>query len=174
MKNLTGIGNDIMKFERNKDKNNLGHIGIGKIYAIKNWLEEMNITRYTILEDMTIDVADNVWLDRKINGQLPEFIKFNNVEGYFCIRKCFLISLKGSPEKCSSFFCKNNNLTSLEYSPKNIKNYFDASDNLLTNLDGLKCKDAIYLNVNVNNNPIPTSEITKYKKEGFRIEKLSR
>jgi len=127
-------------------------MGIGSIIVIKKWLAKMNIRYYTINDDLTIDIPNNVDLDEKLKkeGKLPEYIQFNIVNGAFFIRYNNLTTLKGCPKIIKennsyygSFRASNNNLSSLKYAPKRVEGLFDCAHNAVkfTNIDVRKvCK----------------------------------
>jgi len=117
-------------------------LGIGTIYLIKTWLKEHNIINYTINEDGTIDVNEEVHFSKNYNGLLsgnfPEYIQFGKIiNGYFSIANNQLTSLKGCPRSVDrgnknyngDFNCESNNLTSLRYAPKYITGSFICYDN---------------------------------------------
>jgi hypothetical protein len=63
-------------------------------------------------------------------------IQFGVVKGWFDCSLCKLISLEGAPiEVGGTFYCDNNNLTSLVGAPQET-NDFNCSHNYLTNLKG--------------------------------------
>lgn len=120
------------------------NLGIGEETQIRDWLRDNNIRNYTINNDLTIDVDDNVIIqfdDTFI--QFPEYIQFNKVNGDFILESLFnlktlrgcpkvvtrifevsnctkLKNLDGCPEKCHSLNCyDNNNLRTLT----NMSNY---------------------------------------------------
>jgi len=97
--------------------------------------EKYEIENYTINDDLSIDVDDNVHLGFKMLEYLP--LKFNYVSGSF---NCFynkLTSLEGCPQKVGgSFGCFYNNLESLEGCPQTVGGDFSCSDNELVSLKG--------------------------------------
>ena len=99
-----------------------------------------DIINYTINEDGSIDVDGDVYLDHKYLDRLP--LKFNKVTGNF---KCYdneLTSLEGSPKEVGeNFSCSDNKLTDLKGSPKEIGGNFDCSHNNLTSLEG--CPESV-------------------------------
>lgn len=100
---------------------------------IKKWLKKMRIEKYTINDDLTIDVNKDVFINYESFKVFP--VKFGKIKGDFSCSNNELISLKGCPEIVGGFFnCSYNNLTSLEYCPKEVKEYFDCSYNNLTSL----------------------------------------
>ncbi len=116
---------------------------MNNIEFIKDFCERYNIRNYTINDDLSIDVDDDVDLDfdpfrdyNKLN-YIP--IKFNKVSGYFSCFDNNLTSLKNCPTYVGkNFSCDENNLTSLEHSPEFVGGSFDCYFNPLKSLDGLK------------------------------------
>ena len=86
-----------------------------------------NITNYTINEDGSIDVNDDVYLSFKGIKKIP--LRFNKVSGNFDCAYNRLTTLEGAPQSVGSFDCSNNKkLKSLDYLSKYIHNeevYFD-------------------------------------------------
>lgn len=99
------------------------------VKEIHDICEKYRIRNYTINPDDSIDVDGDVDLNGKELTKIP--IKFNNVYGYFT--------------------CSYNNLTSLENSPKWIKESFFCIENRLTTLEGCPISDGDYY---FNNNPL--------------------
>jgi len=96
---------------------------------------EYDIENYTINEDDSIDVDDNVSLGGRGLERMP--IKFREVTGNFNCSYNRLNSLEGCPEKVGgNFHCGNNNLTSLKGGPERVGRYFYCSLNNLTSLEG--------------------------------------
>ena len=92
---------------------------------------------YTINPDGSIDVDNNVSLSGiiRILNKLP--IKFNKVTGSFYCSNNQLTSLEDSPREVGGdFYCKENQLTSLEGGPKIVDGDFVCRDNQLTSLQG--------------------------------------
>jgi hypothetical protein len=89
------------------ENNFFKNLGVGQVAQIKKWLEEHNITKYSINDDYTIDVKGDVVLDGYPEKELPDYIQFNYVDGHISINKCKkLVSLKGFPkEMWGSFEC---------------------------------------------------------------------
>ena len=91
------------------------------------------VEKYTINDDNTIDVDDNVNLFNMGLTKLP--IKFGRVSGSFNCGRNHLTSLEGSPYYVGGYFsCNDNYLTSLEGSPKYTKG-FRCRDNKLKTLE---------------------------------------
>ena len=106
-----------------KQHNNpLDSLDVGKRQLIKNWLDEMEVTNYTINDDFAIDVDGYVNLRNRNLVEFPEYIQFNEVAGFFDCSYNKLISLRGCPKIVhASFYCDHNNLDSLEGCPKTVK-----------------------------------------------------
>ena len=97
--------------------------------------KEYGIKNYTINEDGSIDVNDNVWLNSKGLTELP--LVFNKVNGDFNCSGNQLTTLKGCPRWVGGYFyCDFNDLTSLEFSPEYVGGSFGCTDNDLTDLVG--------------------------------------
>lgn len=101
---------------------------------IVNWLNEMDIKKYVINEDLTVDVNTNVYIKQKFKMfNLP--IQFNTIKGSFVVRRNTLTTLKGFPYKVfGNFSCEANNLTNLEYAPYSVDGNFLCMSNKLTSL----------------------------------------
>ena len=97
--------------------------------------EKYEIENYTINDDLSIDVDDNVHLGFKMLEYLP--LKFNYVSGGFGCYENKLISLEGSPQILDgSFLCFENELKSLEGSPSVVNGNFICYENELESLEG--------------------------------------
>ena len=151
-----------MKTLKESILNRASHSGEGfktqRRETIEKWLIEQDIKKYTIRDDFTIDVSGNVNLELKDIVELPEYIQFGTVNGYFTcsfnqlttlrgvpriVRDSFdcsfndLDSLEGAPERVDgNFHCNNNHLTSLKGAPKKVGGNFDCSNNQLISLEG--------------------------------------
>jgi hypothetical protein len=124
------------------------------------------IRNYTINDDFSIDVDDDVYLN---NSGIPEIpLIFNKVsEGFYCDVN-ILTSLKGSPKwvggdfDCDrnslttleggpeyvggAFLCRDNKLTTLEGAPKYVRGVFNCCDNPLISIDGIgEVKGGIFI-----------------------------
>ena len=88
-----------------------------------------NIKNYTINKDGSIDVVDyDVNLYNKGLLKLP--LKFNKVNSCFSCSENNLKTLEGSPKEVNgNFYCRNNYLTSFEFSPKIIRGDFWCQNN---------------------------------------------
>ena len=96
---------------------------------IISWLDKYGIKKYTINDDLTVDVAEYVNLVLfRIN---KIHIQFNKVNGYFNCSNNQLTSLEGCPKIVNGRFnCSYNKLTSLKYLPDVIEGYLWCDYNL--------------------------------------------
>jgi len=79
--------------------------------------ERYRIKNYTINDDLSIDVNDNVRLCDEGLEYLP--LKFNYVSGYFFCSDNELKTLEGCPQTVGgTFYCPNNELKDLENFPE--------------------------------------------------------
>ena len=124
-----------LSFERTD--NPLRNMGIGRRVKIEKWLDEMGVKNYTINDDFTIDIKENVDLSNKYLRSFPPFIKFRNVGGSFFCDSNQLTSLEGCPQSVGGYFsCESNQLTSLEGCPQSVGRDFSCHNNQLTSLEG--------------------------------------
>jgi hypothetical protein len=97
--------------------------------------ERYGIKNYTINPDGTVDVDGDVYLHKRNLKELP--LKFGKVGGYFNCRNNQLTTLEGSPKEVGgNFSCHHNKLTTLEGSPKVVGDSFYCHSNQLTTLEG--------------------------------------
>jgi hypothetical protein len=104
------------------ENNFFKNLGVGKV-RIENWLEEHNITKYSINDDYTIDVKGSVNLRGYEEKKLPDYIQFGKITEYFYIYKCpKLETLEGCPKEVGKTFdCSQcPKLESLEGAPKEV------------------------------------------------------
>jgi len=118
-----------------------------KLFRYKNFIKESkenidsickkyDIKNYTINDDGSIDVDENVYLSNRGLTELP--LKFRKVSGEFYCSYNKLTSLSGSPREVGfRFSCRDNKLTSLEGSPREVGGYFSCDNNQLTSLEGI-------------------------------------
>jgi hypothetical protein len=116
---------------------------------IQAWLDKMGVNRYTIKDDLTVDVDNHVHLSNKKLSEIP--VQFDNISGDFDIWSNNLISLKGCPIKVAgNFNCGSNNLKTLEYCPKIVGKEFNFNLNQINTLD--YCPDSVgVFNCYINN-----------------------
>lgn len=99
------------------------------------WLEQMNIKNYTILDDLTISINGSVNLSRKNLETFP--YAFSVVQGDFDCSYNNLRTLKNSPQIVKGLFnCHSNKLNDLEEGPLFAQSY-DCSYNQLKTLKGV-------------------------------------
>jgi len=106
--------------------------------VLKNW----GIQKYTINDDLTVDVANSVVLSYRVVTVLPIKsvlpIKFGKVNGNFYCSGNPLTSLIGAPREVGgNFYCDNNQLTSLDGAPREVGGDFNCLFNKLKSLDGI-------------------------------------
>lgn len=83
---------------------------------IAQWLDCQYIKKYTINNDLTVDVDCDTSLTAKELTEIP--VQFNNINGFFSCSCNRLTTLKGCPKGIKSFFaCDKNKLKSLKYLP---------------------------------------------------------
>src|SRR5271157_6515237 len=87
--------NEIMHFERSS--NPLVTLQVGKKELIKKWLDEMDVEKYVINRDFTIDVFGSVYLYEKELEKFPDYIQFADIHGSFECGENKLTTLKGCP-----------------------------------------------------------------------------
>lgn len=102
---------------------------------IENWLNQMNISDYTINNNLVVDVANSVNLRAKGLTCIP--IQFGIVIGDFDCSDNQLTSLFGAPKIVEvDFNCSYNQLTNLEGSPEVVKGLYECGNNKLISLKG--------------------------------------
>lgn len=103
------------------------------VSAIEQWLEKYSINNYTISNDLKVSVHGSVNLNGNLElKRLP--VTFEFVDGYFDISNNDLTSLEGSPKIVTrDFNCSNNKLESLANSPVKVGD-FNCANNRLKNL----------------------------------------
>jgi hypothetical protein len=98
------------------------------------WLEDMEIKNWKY-EEGIINVNGDVIISNKILTKIP--VQFGYVSGSFYCRNNQLTSLSGAPKEVGGdFSCHNNKLTSLSGAPKEIGGNFWCDNNKLTSLSG--------------------------------------
>ncbi len=103
---------------------------------VKYGLDQYKIKKYTINDDLTVDIEGSVDLSYSGFEKLP--FKFGKVTGSFIIRSCNIETLEGCPyEVGGNFDCSNNNLDSLKGSPSLVDGDFECRKNGLTSLEGM-------------------------------------
>lgn len=135
--------NEYQNFERGTDPKHA--MSIGKKSLIEEWLKSMNVSRYEILLDFTINLYQPfVKQGQNFGGELPEFIQFNKIEGYFDVDDCGFETMRGFPIEVTDYFSiQMNDLTSLEFSPKIVGGPYYCNTNpgnFMTNQVEAVCK----------------------------------
>ena len=104
------------------------NLGISEETQIRDWLAAHNITNYRLNKDFSIVVGGDVeiWANKLENGELPEYIQFDKVNGNFLICDMrlggyYIYSLRGCPKTvtCDCVICARE-LDSLEGCPKKV------------------------------------------------------
>jgi len=99
--------------------------------------KKYGIENYTINGDGTIDGDGEKMVNLSYKGLIKLPLDFNKVGGSFYCHNNNLTSLEGAPKEVGGYFyCRYNKLTSLEGAPQSVGGYFDCSNNQLTNLEG--------------------------------------
>ena len=102
---------------------------------IESICKKYNIENYTISEDGLVDVDGDVYLSSVGLTKLP--LKFGKVTGDFNCNDNQLITLEGSPREVGGdFYCNNNQLITLEGSPREVTGDFYCNNNKLITLEG--------------------------------------
>ena len=105
------------------------HAGVDVKAKIEAWLNEHRVVGYIINDDLTIDVSVGVDLRNYTEKQLPDYIQFGKVAGYFDFGKSRnLESLKGCPKAVGGCFgCYEcSSLKSLEGVPRKVGGSFNC------------------------------------------------
>jgi hypothetical protein len=124
-------------------------------YLISRKLHQLDIMRFDINSDLTVDVYQNIDIRNMNLTELP--CKFGKVNGEFYVSDNQLKDFEGFPNEvermlcgdnefenlngCTNiirddFNCSNCKLTSLEGGPQIIDGYYSFSGNLITNFNG--------------------------------------
>lgn len=110
-------------------------VALNNIDEINTWLLRHDIKNFTILDDNTVNVHGDVRLSRRLANLLKLPLKFNEIEGDFDISDNELISLEGSPKKVSGdFLAYKNELSSLRGGPKEVEGNFVILQNNINSL----------------------------------------
>ena len=82
------------------ENNFFKNLGIGQETRIRKWLNEHGIERYTINDDLTIDVKGSVNLTIFTEKKLPDYIQFGKItENFYIENSPKLESLEGCPNE---------------------------------------------------------------------------
>lgn len=125
------------KYWKYKGKEVIEHIykpivAISKREDIEKWLKKQRVQNFKILPDNSVDVDGDVRLANALETYKKLPISFNEVKGDFDISDNELISLEGSPKKVGGdFLAHKNELTSLKGAPKEVgKNFIVLKNNI--------------------------------------------
>jgi hypothetical protein len=119
-----------------EDKKAPDHILLETKEEISNWLRSHCIGKFTINDDLTVDVNGPVDLSKHNLTAFP--IRFGRVTGTFDCSGNKLTSLKGSPRVVDGIFhCDFNKLTNLIDGPEEVAGDYGCSDNAITTLVGI-------------------------------------
>jgi hypothetical protein len=101
---------------------------------IEHFCERYRIEKYTINDDLSIDVDGSVDLSNSFITHLS--VQFNKISGDFNIRHNFLTRLKGCPRIVGGVFdCSFNNLSDLKFGPYIVTGDYICHTNELINID---------------------------------------
>jgi hypothetical protein len=104
---------------------------------IKYWLDSFKVEKYTINEDLTVDVDGDLRLINKGLTEIP--IQFGYVSGTVYCGNNNLTSFKGLPHRVrGNFNCANNQITNFDYAPQVIGGEFICAFNPIESIKGLK------------------------------------
>jgi hypothetical protein len=105
------------------------------ISEIERLCNKYGIENWTINSDGLVDVDGDVDLSQYRLTKIP--INFGRVRGYFYCYNNELTTLEGSPrEVVGDFHCNNNGLTTLKGAPNRVVGDFSCGYNELTTLEG--------------------------------------
>ena len=138
--------------------------------AIYNWLDEHEIKNYTVNDKGEVDVDGNVNLSSCDLIEIPSFIQFGTVKGYFTCCYSRLTTLRGCPRIVKkNFYCHGNNLTTLEGAPREVGGDFICYANNLTTLEGAPEKVEGKFNCKVNTTKFTEDDVKKVCKVKGKI-----
>ena len=141
LNHLTSTFNEEEKTWRYKGSEVISHIykpivALTNVDDISRWLRKHEIKNFTILKDNSVNVHGDVRLADKLTNLLKLPLNFNIVEGDFDIGDNELTSLEGSPKKVTgSFMAHKNEIFSLKGGPKEVGGSFIILHNNITSLE---------------------------------------
>lgn len=140
---MDGNYHRILKFTMDNDK----------VDQIKQALEKLNIKKYKINTDYTVDVNDNVDISQMYLSRIP--VKFRKIEGDFDCSYNSLTNLINAPKEVYGFFdCSLNTIYTLVGGPEIVKGGYYCSDNKLSDLEGFPKK--VYVVFDAERNELTT------------------
>jgi hypothetical protein len=104
--------------------------------SIEDWCQELGLHKYEIVKNL-VNVNDLrvVNISKKNLNKIP--IQFGIIKSSFFCDNNNLTSLEGCPSNVvGSFFCHDNKLTTLEGGPRKVSGDFYCTHNKLTTLEG--------------------------------------
>ena len=111
-------------------------VALTNVDEISSWLKKHEIRKFTILKDNSVNVHGDVRLGDKLANLLKLPLNFNIIEGDFDIGDNELTSLEGSPKKVTgSFMAHKNEIFSLKGGPKEVGGSFVILHNNVTSLE---------------------------------------
>lgn len=140
LNHVTNSYNEEEKSWRYKGSEVVSHIykpivALTNVEDINRWLRKHDVKSFTILPDNSVDVHGDMKLSDKLTNMVKLPLNFNVVEGDFDISNNELTSLEGSPKKVTgSFLAHKNELTSLKGGPKEVGGSFIVLHNNITSL----------------------------------------
>ena len=141
LNHVTSNFNEEEKTWRYKGTEVIAHIykpivALTNVDDISRWLRKHEIKNFTILKDNSVNVHGDVKLADKLANLLKLPLNFNIVEGDFDIGDNELTSLEGSPKKVTgSFMAHKNEIFSLKGGPKEVGGSFVILHNNITSLE---------------------------------------
>ena len=111
------------------------------VNEIRSLCVKYSIYNYTINDDGSIDVEHSVDLSYAITKMNKLPLKFNKVNGSFDCSNNNLETLEGSPKYVKNMFnCQYNKLTNLHFAPKKSESFI-CNRNMITSLEG--CPESV-------------------------------
>lgn len=88
------------------------------------WLDHHHITKYTINNDLSVDVKETVSIHKYQHSSATIPLKFGTVKGSFVVEGCSFTTMKNGPTQVDGeyYMVDNCPLVSLEGFPKQVKN----------------------------------------------------
>jgi hypothetical protein len=103
--------------------------------STEDWCKKLELNYYTIDDNGLVNVDDSVDIQFRRLSKIP--VRFGLISANFNCRNNKLKSLEGSPKGVGhSFYCDNNYLINLNFSPTRIVRSFVCSYNQLESLKG--------------------------------------
>jgi hypothetical protein len=123
VENYLGINESFTKCD---DK--LENLGIGKKALIIKWLDDNKISKYKLLDNLSINVFADVII--RTHGPFPDYIQFNYIDGNFYAWNLEIGSFRGFPQKIEgSLYAGKNTIYDIGDAPKFVGGIIDISDN---------------------------------------------